>query len=167
MGVGGAYGDGAADIGDIAVASAENYGDIGVRTAAGWQSSELIGIPLLSDGNAEVFNRFCLDPDRVRQASDVLAATGRAPVVGPFVTVQECSGTTALGEERRERFGAVCENMEGAAAAHISRIYSVPFLELRAMSNRVEDRDTDSWDVPLAASVAQKAAVHLLERIEL
>jgi futalosine hydrolase len=83
--------------------------------------------------------------------------------VGPFATVQECSGTDELGLERGARFGAVCENMEGAAAAHVCALYGVPFLELRAMSNRVEKRDREQWDLVGAVARAQEAAARLLE----
>ena len=83
--------------------------------------------------------------------------------IGPFVTVQECSGTDELGEERGRRFGALCENMEGAAAAHICALYDVPFAELRAMSNIVEQRALEQWDLPGAAARAQAAAQELLE----
>jgi futalosine hydrolase len=54
--------------------------------------------------------------------------------------------------------------MEGAAAAHVSRLYEVPFLEIRGISNLVEDRRTEDWDLPLAATNAQRAGMELLCR---
>ena len=53
--------------------------------------------------------------------------------------------------------------MEGAAAAHVCALYGVPFLELRAMSNRVEKRDREQWDLVGAVARAQEAAARLLE----
>ena len=55
--------------------------------------------------------------------------------------------------------------MEGAAAAHISTLYAVPFLELRAISNRVEDRNKDAWDIPRAVQRVQIAARKLVEAL--
>ncbi len=81
------------------------------------------------------------------------------------MTVQECSGTLALGGERARRFSAVCENMEGAAAAHVCLLYGVRFIELRGISNRVEDRRTEDWDLPLAAAKSQAACLELLARM--
>jgi len=42
-------------------------------------------------------------------------------------------------------------------------LYEVPFVEVRAMSNRVEARNRDTWDLPLALGEAQAAATRLLE----
>jgi futalosine hydrolase len=47
--------------------------------------------------------------------------------------------------------------MEGAALAHVCALYGVPFLELRAVSNTVEDRDLSTWRIREAAEAAQRA----------
>ena len=171
VGVGGAYLSAGLRIGDVAVASEENYGDIGVRTRDGWQSADLIGIPVLEREEA-YFNRFPLEREWVNEAEELLREVewegdDVAVRIGPFVTVQECSGVAELGREREERFGAVCENMEGAAAAHLCRLYGVPFLEVRGISNLVEDRRRKNWNLPLACQRAQRAALLLLENLEI
>ena len=56
--------------------------------------------------------------------------------------------------------------MEGAAAAHLCLRYDLPFLELRAISNRVEDRNRDAWNIPLALERSQQAALTLMKEIE-
>ena len=163
VGVGGAYLEAELALRDVVLATEEVYGDLGVRTREGWQGGELIGIPVLA-ADEEIYNRFPLDPGLVRQAGQVLAAAGQAAAgAGPFVTVQECSGTEELGRQRAALFRAICENMEGAAAAHICRLYQVPFVEVRAISNQVEDRRKESWDLPGAVARVQRAAGHLVE----
>ena len=88
-----------------------------------------------------------------------MADAGFDARTGPFVTVSCCSGTAALGEAMAARFpGALCEGMEGAALAHVAAIYQVPLLELRAVSNLVEDRDMSRWRIREAAETAQAAA---------
>ena len=166
VGVGGAYLDVDLDRGDLALASEENYGDLGVRAPDGWHSAELIGIPVLQQEES-FYNCFPLDRDLVLRAAAVLdpgggGGPGPRLRIGPFVTVQECSGVTALGQERAGRFRAICENMEGAAAAHLCQLYRVPFLEVRGISNMVEDRRSADWDLPRAAARAQAAALRLL-----
>ena len=52
------------------------------------------------------------------------------------------AGTTARGLELTGRTGGICENMEGAGAALACRQTGVPFMELRGISNLVEDRET-------------------------
>lgn len=168
IGVGGAFPAAALAVGDLAVADTEYYGDVGVRTAAGWQPAEALGIPLVECDGVALYNRFEADASWVAWAVSRLhsrAAPGGARMaVGPFLTVQECTGTAVLAAERYARWQPICENMEGAAAAHICRLYGVPLVEIRGISNVVEDRRRESWDLPGAADRAQRAALALLRR---
>lgn len=158
FGIGGAYPGSGLPVGDVALATAAIYGDEGVQTPAGWISTEGIGIPLWRAGESPLFNEFALDSGRVEQARAALHVAGFAVRTGPFVTVSSCSGTAALGMMMAERFaGALCEGMEGAALAHVAAIYEVPLLELRAVSNLVEDRDMSRWRIRDAAETAQRA----------
>jgi futalosine hydrolase len=52
--------------------------------------------------------------------------------------------------------------MEGAAVAQVCEQYQVPFLELRGVSNLVEDRDLSRWDLEGAAGGVQQALMALL-----
>ena len=170
VGVGGAYPGSGLSIGDIAVATEEHYGDLGVYTADGWQSAEAFGIPLLK-ADRDYFNTFPLNAALVSKAHDLIQGTpsdGTVPLVrkGSFVTVQQSTGIAARGRELAKRFRALCENMEGAAAAHICTLYETPFLEIRGISNPAEDRDRTAWDLPLAAVRAQKAALTLIAHLD-
>jgi len=157
FGVAGAYDGSGLRVGDVALASRAIYGDEGVEAPGGWMGTEGIGIPLIDRGETRVFNEIALDSTLVRRAADALAAAGVHVRVGPFVTVSACSGTAARGAEIASRFGAMCEGMEGAALAHVAALYDAPFLELRAVSNRVEDRDLSRWRLADAAEAAQRA----------
>lgn len=158
FGIAGAYPGSGLAVGSVALATAAVYGDEGVQTPTGWISTEGIGIPLWPGRGPPVFNEFALDAARVERARAALSAAGFDVRTGPFVTVSCCSGTAALGRTMAERFpGALCEGMEGAAVAHVAAIYGVPLLELRAVSNLVEDRDLTRWRIRDAAQTAQEA----------
>lgn len=159
FGVGGAYPGSGFTVGDLALASEEIYGDEGVETPSEWLSTEQIGIPLLHRAGTERFNRFPLDPRRVAAAERILAEAGIPTRSGPFVTVSNCSGTARRGAELARRFGGVCETMEGAALAHVAALYDLPFLELRGISNQVEDRDLAAWDLRAAAEAAARSVL--------
>lgn len=170
IGVGGAYLSSELSVGDLAIATEENYGDLGILTPHGWQPADAIGIPIL-EKDRSYFNRFPLDPSRVARAEalvrDIVWDTSSPEVcAGPFVTVQKCSGQTSTGNELAARFNAICETMEGAAAAHLCTLYEIPFLELRGISNRVEDRSRETWNLDLAAQRAQQAAGALVENLD-
>jgi futalosine hydrolase len=153
FGIGGAYPGSGVAVGEVAVATEEVYGEVGVLTPEGWQPANFIGIPLVP-GDPPRYNRFPLEGGMVSRAAALCGGTA-----GPFLTLSQCTGVGALGEALFRRFGAICENMEGAAAAHVCALYGVPFLEVRGISNVVEDRDRSRWKLGEAVRVAQEAAL--------
>ena len=157
FGVGGAYPGSGLALGDVALASRAIYGDEGVAAPEGWIDTSGIGIPLVERDGRRWFNVFDADAALVEASQRALKAAGIAARVGPFVTVSACSGTGARGAELAARFGGLVEGMEGAALAHVAALYDVPFLELRAVSNAVEDRDLSRWRLADAAEAAQRA----------
>jgi futalosine hydrolase len=162
-GVAGAYVGAQLEVGTVALASEEIYADLGVLTLDGWKSVEEIGIPLvdaIGDRPAR-FNAFPMDPGLVRGAE--AACEGILARTGKFLTLSQVTGVRTLGDALHARFGALCESMEGAAAAHVCALHEVPFLEVRGISNLVEDRDRSSWRVRDAAEGAQAAARRLVE----
>jgi futalosine hydrolase len=166
FGVAGAYPGSGLAVGDLALGTEEIYGDEGVEAPEGWISSEGIGIPLLDRASGPLYNRFPADAQRIRGASEALRAAGKAVCAGPFVTVSACSGTARRGEELAGRFTPLCESMEGAALAHVATLYEVPWIEVRAVSNAVEDRDLSRWRLRDAAAAAQDAVRILVAAAE-
>lgn len=158
FGVGGAYPGSELGIEAVALATSEIYGDEGVAAPGGWMGTQGIGIPLLERGGERWFDEFPLDAALVERAAEALRAGGVRCISGPFVTVSACSGTSVRGQELAERHDAICESMEGAALAHVAALYEVPFLEVRAISNAVEDRDLSRWRLHEAADAACRAA---------
>lgn len=84
---------------------------------------------------------------------------------GTFVTVNSISGTAARGVAVNKHWHGICENMEGAAAARVCAEYNLPLLEIRAVSNMVEDRDPKQWKLSEACIRAGEAAALLLEEL--
>ena len=95
---------------------------------------------------------------------DLAREQGIKLATGTFVTVSTCTGTMARAIEIEQRSGGLCENMEGAAVALACRQLSIPLLEIRGISNLVEDRDTDRWDLAAGMTAAQQAVIGLLEK---
>ena len=162
-GCAGAYAGSGLHVGDLAVASSEIYGDEGVLTRTGWEPLDLIGIPTLGRNGVRYFNEFPLAKLPAERAVQLGAALGIPLRRGSFVTVATCSGTASRGDELYRRFGALCENMEGAAVAHLALMYGVDCLEIRGVSNMVEDRDLSGWNIPLAVEKAQRFILKFLE----
>jgi futalosine hydrolase len=166
LGCGGAYPESGLAVGDLALATVEIYGDEGVQAPAGFQDMEAIGLPLVEVDGLRFFNRFPVDGPLIERAQPLFMQAAEAANAqlreGPFVTVSTCSGTARAGAEIVRRTGGVCENMEGAAVAQVCTQQHVPFLEVRGISNLVEDRDLARWDLRRGAEMAQQAVQTLL-----
>lgn len=167
FGVGGAYPSSGAAVGDVALAHQEIAGDEGVLTQDGFMDTEAIGIPLLRTASSVIFTTYPAPEQLLKRSLHALittAAPGSGKVhFGPFVTLSTCTGTAARSMELEERYHGLCENMEGAAVAQVATLHNVPWLEVRGISNIVEDRDLKKWDIPRAAGSAQLAVISILK----
>ncbi len=170
IGCGGAYPESGLEVGDLALATEEVLADEGVQTPEGFVDFARLGFPLLEQGGPVMTRRFAADARLLEEARPLLdhaaEVAGVKLAMGPLVTVSTCSGTSQAALEMVRRTAGICENMEGAAVAQICRLYEVPFLELRGISNRVDNRDLSHWDLPLAAEVAQRALLAYLKGLQ-
>jgi futalosine hydrolase len=166
FGVGGAYPSSGAKIGSVAIAKEEIAGDEGVLTLDGFKDTEYIGIPLLKTATSVIYSTYPAPEPLVKRALRSLMSYQRpgenAIHVGTFVTLSTCTGTAARARELEDRYHGLCENMEGAAVAQVAELHGIPWLEVRGISNLVEDRDLDKWDIPRAVQAAQQAVYHII-----
>lgn len=158
FGIGGAYPSSGLSVGDVAAAEKEIYADAGVLLRDGPHGMDAIGLALLKKGGRKYFNDFPLNRRLLGLARRLLGAES-----GTFLTVCQSTGTRRRALELKRRFGAICENMEGAAVAHVCAIYGLPALEIRGISNIVEDRDPRRWEKELAADNCAGAVRRLFE----
>jgi futalosine hydrolase len=164
-GCAGAYPGSGLEIGDLAVANAEILGDEGVETSGGWMGLDGMGLPSLVRDTRRYYNEIPLSYLASEKAMQLAGQLDVALMRGRFVTVSTCSGSLARGESLTRRFGAIAENMEGAAVALVCLRYGVDCMEIRGISNLVEERDTASWDMPRAMKTAQRFVIEYLENM--
>ncbi len=157
FGVGGAYSNTGVDILDICLAEKEYFGDLGVAMG---NEVEYFTDDALK--NKRIFNLRNNLLDKVENKLNVLKIPYK---IGNFVTVNSCSGTLQRGNFLRDKFGAICENMEGAAVARICELYRVPMIELRCVSNMVEDRDKSKWKLNEAIDKGTRVLKKLLPEV--
>lgn len=158
LGLAGAYpldeGEGASLL-DLCLATGEVLGDLGVCSQDGIE-------PLRGD-SFQVIDTFPLDPALPTRARALLA-DGPWPVrSGTFVTVSCVSGSRARGLLLARQHRALCENMEGAAVARACLQFNLPLLELRCISNLVEDRNLANWQIQKACARCGEAAALVLK----
>ena len=154
IGVAGAYPSAGLAIGDIVGAEREIYGDEGVVLGSGLITMEKIGLPLAVTGTVSCFNEFPLHvPEQWRDLRHR----------GTFITVSACTGILTRGKELEEKFGAICENMEGASMAHVCVLNDIQAAEIRGVSNIIEDREGKPLDRSAIAEAAEKVQNFFLQ----
>ncbi len=165
VGCAGAYPGSGLAVGDLALATTEVLVDEGVMAPDGWHSLELIGIPAVARNGGQYFNHFPLTGWAQKKAAHVAKAAGLILHQGDFVTVSTVSGTAERGAELFRRFGGICENMEGGAVAQVALLYGIDCMEIRGVSNLVEDRDLSRWNMPLACERAQQFVLQFISTL--
>lgn len=147
FGVGGAFVNAGLKLLDICLAHQEIIGDLGICLGEKIEPFEA--------ANMTVPTVFKMRNSLLERAEALLQNEQTHYTSGNFVTVSCVSGTARRGNYLRDKHQAICENMEGAAIASVCQDLGVPFLELRCISNMVEDRDVSRWKLTEAC---QKSA---------
>ncbi len=90
------------------------------------------------------------------------------PLLKPVdaITVNTSTGSETTRTRMLKKFNPDIETMEGAAFFYICTHESVPFLAIRAVSNRVERRNTGNWNIPLALNNLAGRLKEILKTLE-
>ncbi len=156
VGIAGAYPGSGLHIGDTVVAENECYGDEGIVTESGFHTIEALGLPLISVRGIEYYNKFPLFvPEAFRTNK----------LKGNFVSVSTCTGSRDRAIDMERRFNAICENMEGAAVAHICALNNITVSEIRGISNVIGNREAIPLEPSDIRAASEKAQQLLLEYI--
>jgi futalosine hydrolase len=141
IGIAGSYDD-EIRTGDVVLPVSDCFADAGIETKSGFLTLAEAG---LQDPDAFPFKagRIFSENTFVSQASRILRPVNAVTV------------NTATGSENRIKmisqiYHPDIETMEGAAFFYICSREKIPFIAIRAISNLVEPRDRDKWNIPLA-----------------
>ncbi len=161
FGVAGAYPDNGTDLQagqlDICLAEHEILGDLGICLQDGFER--------FTSADLRVEDSFILDQSLRSVAGRALDCAGIVYKSGTFITVNCASGTRKRGQLLAREFQGLCENMEGAAVARVCNHFALPCLEVRCISNIVEDRDTKKWQLKQACTRAGQAAATIVNNL--
>lgn len=165
-GCAGAYLGSGLSVGNLVVASEETLADEGVIVSEGWRDLRYMSLPALDLGGQPCFNTIPLSKYASEKAMQLADFYGVFLMRGRFATVSTCSGTSQRGDQLSTLWNAIAENMEGAAVAQVCRRYELDCLEIRGISNLVEERDMEKWEIRLAVEAAQRFVLKYLEEMD-
>ncbi|MFN0215357.1 MAG: futalosine hydrolase [Saprospiraceae bacterium] len=146
-GISGAF-DPNLNLGDVVQVVSERFGDLGVEEADGkfTEMAEMGFAPqsVFSNPQAPIPNlRTCQG-----------------------LTVNKVHGTATSIQKIRAKYPeAQVESMEGAAFFYACLASGTSFAEIRSISNRVEPRNRDAWDLPLAIQNLNEVLVKMLSAL--
>lgn len=160
-GCAGAYAGSGLGVGDVALASEEVFAGLGVDGPGGFITLEEVGLPLLETGGRRYFDAMPLPASAGLNMQAISEGVPRV-MRGRSLTVTTVTGTAVGGDMLFARYGALCENMEGAAAAQVALVYGAPFIEVRGISNMAMDRDREGWDIPLASANSARVIANII-----
>ncbi len=81
------------------------------------------------------------------------------------ITVNSVSGNESQIQIRKNKFKPDIETMEGAAVAYVCLSEGIDFIQIRSVSNPVETRNKDNWDISLAIGSLSDAVINILQNI--
>lgn len=82
------------------------------------------------------------------------------------ITVNTTHGCNKSIELFREKFKADIETMEGAAFFYVCLKEGIKFLQIRSVSNYVEERNTANWNISLAIENLNKELSDIIDQLE-
>ncbi|MBC7777779.1 MAG: futalosine hydrolase [Phycisphaerae bacterium] len=147
-GIAGAF-DPTLNLGDVVQLVGERFGDLGVEEADG-RFTDIAELGLMPQS---------------------LVSNPQPPIpnlrICQGLTVNKVHGTEASIQKIRVKYPeAQVESMEGAAFFLACLASAIPLAEIRSISNRVEARNRDAWDLPLAIRNLNEVVVGMLMALE-
>lgn len=152
LGIAGAF-DQKLKIGDVLQITSDRMADIGVENATGGFTD--IFEMELCQANEYPYQegQLCIDTD----ASFLPKAAA--------ITVNKVHGSKQSIKKIREKYKADIESMEGAAVFYCCKMNKINCLQIRAISNYVEPRNKDNWNIPLAIENLNKTAIDIINTL--
>lgn len=130
--------------GSLVLVNEEVTGDLGVEENNEFKDVFDMGLPQITDP----YTGKSLENKQVE-----LLQRYNLPLV-KSVTINEITTRPARIEQLQQKYRPVVESMEGAAFHYVALVEKIPFIQLRAVSNMVGERDKTKWKM--------KEALHLL-----
>ncbi|MET0636397.1 MAG: futalosine hydrolase [Chitinophagaceae bacterium] len=138
-------------LGSVFTVGSDLVADQGVFEREGWKSTVDMGY---TPANSLPYsNGWLVNPD-AGNPSDLPRVKA--------VSVNQVSTDPRLVESWKNRYQPTLETMEGAALHYVALSENIPFLQLRAVSNYVGERDKKNWDIKNAIINLNKELQKLL-----
>ncbi len=148
--------DNSMNLGKVLVVNEEMLGDMGVEEENKWKD---IFDMKLEKSSYHPFEKRVL-PNPFLEKYNLL----KLPEVSS-VTVNEITTRPERIQQIIKKYDPVIESMEGAALHYVGRSMSTPFIQMRAVSNYIGERDKSKWKMKEALANLNQALLKYVERL--
>ena len=129
-------------IGDVVMPVTDCFADAGIDSGKGFLTLWEAGLEdpdsfPFKNGKIIAGNRFVAEASKVVRSANA-------------ITVNTSTGSSENIEKLANKFNPDIETMEGATFFYICSRGNIPFLALRSISNMVEPRNKENWQITLA-----------------
>lgn len=145
-------------IGEVVHVISETYGDFGVED--GDEFKDFYDLGFLEKKEDE-FDHGLLAPFGDLKNHPLLKSLRSAT----SLTVNKVHGKEETIAMIMKKYPADIENMEGLAFFNVLNELRKPCVEVRSISNYVERRNKENWDLPLSVKRLNEVLIHLVEQL--
>jgi futalosine hydrolase len=141
--------------GEVFAIGSDRIADLGVMEKTGFSDIFSMGL--------DNPDRFPFEQGKLKNPYRQLLNWAGLPVL-EGITVNEIKSDDTAGFQRNR--SPIVESMEGAALHYVCLMEKIPFLQIRAVSNRLGDRDKSRWKLKEATQNLHKTLIHLIQKLE-
>ena len=156
VGLAGSFDDELA-IGDVVNITSDQISELGAEDGESFLS--LIDMDLIMDedftlNNGEMENTICIKNEVIEMLTKVKA-----------ITVNTTHGDSESIDKVKLLFNPQVESMEGAAFFYACLLEGITCAQIRSISNKVEKRNKDNWNIPLAVKNLCSTTLQIINRL--
>ncbi len=148
--------DHSAPLGKVVVVHEENLADMGVEEEGKWK--DIFDLKL-EKSSYPPFDKRKLPNPWLRQYNLL-----KLPEVSA-ITINEISTDPERIQQWIKKYAPVTESMEGAALHYICRDANIPFLQIRALSNYVGERNKANWKIQESITHLNQTLVRYIDKL--
>lgn len=111
-------------------------------------------------------NSFPFKDGKMTPSSSLMNDAINTLVKANGITVNKVHGNEKSIQQVKSIFNPDVESMEGAAFFYVCMMEKIPCLQIRSISNKVEKRNREAWNIPLALKNLSTIVSNLIIEIE-
>jgi len=138
----------------VVAVNQDRFADLGVAENGTWK--DIFDLGLADDNDAPFSNGWLINKNpRLHQLN--------IPTVSA-ITINEVTTDSTRIQQFTSKYNPAIESMEGAAFHFTCLQYDVPFIQLRAISNHIAERDKSKWSISAAIENLNKKVFQIIEQ---